>query len=205
MDNAADFPAGIAATKFTAISGIVDETESKSGAQAGGMAQAAQQFEVKDTARENLRDEMSAMARTARSMEYSFDGISDLFRFQRNLPDAALLATARAFHTESATYQADFVAYGLPANFRTGLNSNADAFEATFSTTATATAEHVAATAEMAATIREGMIAKRILDGIVRNRYADDPGKLAAWLSASHVEAAPKKAEPPPPGPTPTP
>ena len=33
--------------------------------------------------------------------------------------------------------------------------------------------------------IREGMIAKRILDGIVRNKYADDPGKRAAWLSAS--------------------
>lgn len=33
--------------------------------------------------------------------------------------------------------------------------------------------------------IREGMIAKRILDGIVRNKYADDPGQLAAWLSAS--------------------
>ncbi len=37
------------------------------------------------------------------------------------------------------------------------------------------------------------MIAKRILDGIVRNKYAADPGKLAAWLSASHVESAPKK------------
>jgi hypothetical protein len=37
------------------------------------------------------------------------------------------------------------------------------------------------------------MIKVRILDGIVRNVYANNPGKLAAWLSASHVEKAPKK------------
>lgn len=199
FDNAADFPAGIAAAKFAEISTIVDNTEAIGGEQAGGMASAAQKFEVKDTARENLRDDMSAIARTARSMEYDFDGISDLFRFQRNLPDAAILATARAFHTESAGYQGDFVAYGLPANFRLALDANADAFEASFGETATATAEHVAATAELSSSIREGMIAKRILDGVVQNKYSDEPGKLAAWISASHVEKAPHTQIPAPP------
>lgn len=54
-----------------------------------------------------------------------------------------------------------------------------------------ARSEHdVAATAETSAMIREGMIAKRILDGIVQNKYANNPGKLAAWLSASHVHKA---------------
>jgi hypothetical protein len=73
----------------------------------------------------------------------------------------------------------------------------------TFASAASATADQIAATAETAAFIREGMIAKRVLDGIVRNRYADDPGKLAAWLSASHVEKAPKS--PPPATPPSTP
>ncbi len=36
-----------------------------------------------------------------------------------------------------------------------------------------------------------------ILDGIVKTRYANDPGKLAAWISASHVEKAPKKKDTP--------
>ncbi len=61
------------------------------------------------------------------------------------------------------------------------------------------TAEHVAATADTAAKIREGMIIVRVLDGIVKNKYANDPGKLAAWISASHVEKAPKKPVPPTP------
>ena len=30
-------------------------------------------------------------------------------------------------------------------------------------------------------------------DGIVRITYANNPGKLAAWISASHIERAPSK------------
>ena len=74
----------------------------------------------------------------------------------------------------------------------------ADAFEASFSNTAPTTAEHVAATDAEAAKVRDGMVIVRILDGIVKNKYANDPGKLAAWISASHVEKAPKKKDPTP-------
>lgn len=202
IDNAADFT-GIATAKFEEIGDKVDNTEVKSAAQQAGFGQAAQQFEVKDTARENLRDEMSAIARTARSMEYSFNGISEQFRFHRSLTDETLLARGRAFAAAAVARQADFIAYGLPATFIADLTAAADAFEVTFATAASATADQVAATAETAGFIREGLIAKRVLDGIVRNRYGDNPGKLAAWLSASHVEKAPKATPPATPPPTP--
>lgn len=196
-DNSGDF-SGIATTKFGELATLVNDIESTSAAQQSGFGEAAQQFEVKDTARENLRDEMSDISRTAKSMEYAFDGIADKFRFQRNMSDANMLAKARAFHDESAPYEADFVAYGLHVDFRKHLNDAANAFEATFSNTASATAEHVAATADASSKVREGMVIVRVLDGIVRNVYANDPGKLAAWLSASHVEKAPKKQTPTP-------
>ena len=67
----------------------------------------------------------------------------------------------------------------------------ADTFEAAFANTASATAE-------VSAKIREGMIAVRILDGIVKNIYSANVGKLATWVSASHVEKAPDKKETPP-------
>lgn len=52
--------------------------------------------------------------------------------------------------------------------------------------------------------VRTGMVAVRTLDGIMRNTYATNPGKLAAWLSASHVEKAPEPGPPPiDPGPDP--
>ncbi len=71
------------------------------------------------------------------------------------------------------------------------MTAAADAFEATFGPTATATAEHVAATADTAAKIREGMVAVRVLDGIAKNVYNGNPGKYAAWVSAKHVEKDP--------------
>jgi len=61
----------------------------------------------------------------------------------------------------------------------------------------------IAARAEIAADLRQGMVIVRILDGIVLNRYTNDPGKRAAWIAASHVEKAPKKKEDPPTPPTP--
>ena len=45
----------------------------------------------------------------------------------------------------------------------------------------------------MTPAIREGMVAVRTVDGIVLNKRSNDPGKLAAWLSAKHVEKDPKK------------
>lgn len=197
VDNAADFT-GIGTTKFAELSALVNDLELTSAAQAAGFAEAAQQFEVKDTARENLRDEMSDISRTAKAMEYAFDGISNKFQFQRNMSDAAVLAKARAFATEAAPYNADFKDYGLAGSFLADLTTAADAFEASFSNTASATAEHVTATADEAAKVRDGMVIVRVLDGIVKNIYANNPGKLAAWLSASHVEKAPKKKDPTP-------
>lgn len=154
--------------------------------------------EVKDTARENLREEMSDISRTAKSMEYEFDGISDKFRFQRNLNDADLLAKGRAFIIEAGPYAANFKDYGLSGSFIADLTAACDAFEATFSTAASAQAEHVQATADTAAKNRDGMVAVRVVDGIVQNKYANDPGKLATWLSAKHVEKDPKKKAPTP-------
>ena len=197
-DNAADFT-GLATTKFTELGTIVSEIDTASAAQQSGFGEAAQQFEVKDTAREDLRDEMSAISRTAKSMEYAIDGISDKFLFQRNMSDANMLAKARAWETEVVPYKTDFVSYGLPGGFDTDLTAAADAFEASFSNTASATAEHVTGTADTAAKIRQGMIIVRTLDGIVKNKYTNNPGKLAAWISASHVEKAPKKKATPTP------
>ncbi len=202
IDNTTDFPPGsIGAAQFAAVGDEVDLIDNFGADQAAGFGEARQQFEIKDTARENLRDDMSDIARTARSMEYQFDGIGDKFRMPRNRNDQELLATARAFATEAVPYQADFVAYGLGAAFIAELQTLIDAFEATLPTTSSAIDEHVAATANIAESIRRGMRAVRILIGVVQNKYANNVGKLAAWLSASHIEKAKKKEVPIPPVP----
>ena len=49
----------------------------------------------------------------------------------------------------------------------------------------------VAATAEIAENIRLGLVAVRILNGVVKNKDASNTGKFAACVSASHIEKRP--------------
>lgn len=198
IDNTADMNT-TAQNKFTIIGTLVDEIETESAEQQSGFSEAAQQTAVKGTARENLRDRMADTRNTARGMEPDFDGIYNKFRFERGMNDASLLARARAFIIEAAPYKSDFANYSLSPDIVAELTTLADAFEATFATTATATAEHVEATASVADKISQGMIQTRSVSPIVENIYSTDPGKLAAWRSASHVEKPPKKKAPPTP------
>lgn len=79
------------------------------------------------------------------------------------------------------------------------ISRESDAFEATFGPQGSAIDSHVEATAEIGEAISRGMVARRILDGIVRNVYKSNTGKIAAWTSASHIEKPPKSKEPPTP------
>jgi hypothetical protein len=195
LENAVDFPAGsIGAKQFVEISAVIGLIEGFAANQSASFGAARFAFVGKDTARENLRGTMSEISRTARSMVYQFPGIDAKFRLPRNRSNTNLLAAARAFESESAAYEADFVAYGLATDFRNELKNEADTFEASIAPTGAALNSQVAWTAELGAVIRRGMIAYRILKGVVKNKYRADVGKLAAWLSASHIEKAPRRA-----------
>ena len=198
-DNASDFPGGSpGGDNFALVNTIVNQFQASGGEQMAAIGESGQQVEIKGTNRENMRAQMSAISLLARSMEYAFDGISNKFRMPRNRNDADLLAAARAFATEAVAYQADFIAYGLPVTFIADLTADADAFDASLSDTAGAKADRAEATAEIEDWVTQGMRARRILDGIVKIKYANDVGKLAAWTTASHIEKAPKKKAPTP-------
>lgn len=200
VENTADFPAGtIGAVQFNEIRSIINLIDQLAANQTASFGDARFAFVGKDTARENVRDDISEIARTARSMVYQFPGIDVKFRMPRGNNDQQLLAAARAFHAEATPQSADFIAYGLPADFLTDLQTDIDTFEAALEPTSAAIDAQVEATAEIGAAVRRGMVAVRILNGVVRNRYRNDVGKLAAWTSASHIEKAPKPDKPTPP------
>ncbi len=199
QDNAADFTAGVVAAQLAVLIGIIERLQTLLGDQAAGLGNARFEFNDKDTARENLRQMLSHIAETAHSMVYAFPGIDLKFRMPRNQSDAELLGKARAFLTEAAPYKNAFIDdYEMDKNFLIDLQTLIDEFEASMSETGTATDSHVAATAETGAEIRKGMIAVRTMNGAVMNKYRNNVGKLAAWLSASHVEKVPTKPRTPP-------
>lgn len=194
-DNSTDFDAGMVKTKRQAFAAAVEDVETKNAELAGSFGETSMEFQQKGTAREILRSDVAAIADMAEGMEPDFDGITDMFRFRRNLPDADMLALARAFHLSSAAYEADFIAYGLPSAFRDDLNTHADAFETETGDASTAKADRVGAGQALAASVAAAMQLKRTMDAIVRTKYTGNPGKLAAWTSASTVEKAPKKPD----------
>lgn len=199
-ESAADFPAGsVGKTQFDEMAAVVDLLDELAANKTVSVGAARFAFVGKGSARENLRAEMSDIVETARTMVYQFPGIDAKFRMPRNRNDQQMLAAARAFKIEAAPLNADFIAYGLPATFLDELQDGIDGFEASLAPTGAAIDAQVAATAEIGAAIRRGMIARRILDGVVKNKYRNNVGKLAAWLTASHIEKAPqKKVEPTP-------
>ena len=200
-DNLADFVAGgVVQTQNAVLQAAITAVETLTGEQVSGLSGARFEFNSKDTARENLREILSEISATARSMVYEFAGIDIKFRMPRNRNDAELLAKARAFLADATPLENDFIRYEMDKKFLNELQTLITEFENTLETPGTAIDSHVAATAELGTEIRTGMIAVRTMQGAVVNKYRDDTGKLAAWLSASHVEklAAGKEPTPPP-------
>ena len=201
-DNIADFVAGgVVLTQLAVLEAAITAVETLTGEQTGGLSDARFEFNGKDTARENLREMLSEISATARSMVYEFAGIDLKFRMPRNRNDAELLAKARAFLADATPLKDDFIRYEMDNKFLTGLQTLITEFENALDTPGSAIDSHVAATAEIGTEVRKGMIAVRTMQGAIVNKYRDNTCKLAAWLSASHVEkvAAGKEPTPPPP------
>lgn len=193
IDNAADFPANsVGAAQFALLTDLMNDIEQFAEIQATSIGDARQLFVNKQTARENLREDLYEIVRTARSMEYQFNGITAKFRMPRSQNDQNLLSIARAFYDQSEQFNADFTAYGMDANFRAALETAIDEFDMSLNPPATAIDGQVAATAELGDAVGRGMIARRVLDGVVKNKYKNNVGKLSAWLSASYIERPPK-------------
>jgi hypothetical protein len=196
-DNQTDFPPGsVAHEQFAEIAAVITLINEISAHQAIRFGDARFGFGNKATAREHLREHITEIGEIVPSMAYKIPGIDVKFRVPRNLTDAEMLALGRAFYADSAAYEADFVRFELDADFRAQLLDALEEFEASLGAPITAHEAQVAATAELGAAIRRGMIAHRILKGLLRQKYRRNPGKLAAWLSASHLEKLPKRDKP---------
>ena len=194
-------PATMGGQLFAALAGIVEELDTHATAQMSSHSAAMQSTTTKATARAALREDLEAIARTARVMALDTPGLEDRFRLPRNNNDQMLLSAARAFAADALPLKAQFIQHELPANFLEDLNADIADFEQAISNQGINTESQVAATEAIDSAIERGLTTVRKLHAVVRNKFADDAATLAAWLSASHVERPPrtKKPEPPPP------
>jgi hypothetical protein len=187
-------PTTLAGELLTRLNTVIDEMETHTTAQSSGRSSTLQSSANKAAAREELRSDLDAISRTARAMSISTPGLEDKFRAPRSVSDQELLATARAFAADAQPLKTEFTRRGLPEDFLEDLNADIEDFEQAVNQKIQKRESQVAATAAIDGALERGINTLRELDAIMRNRFANDPASLAAWLSASHTQRSPRRA-----------
>lgn len=143
---------------------------------------------AKDATRTTLRQQLNAIGHTAKPMEKTTPGIAEKFRIPTRLKDQDLLRLARAIASDVLPFKTEFIKRGLASSFVEDLLAAAANFEQAISRKILNTESKVASHANVKGLLRECSDIVRELDPIIRNICAGDPGALAIWESASHVE-----------------
>jgi hypothetical protein len=190
---------------FTGLGAIITEIAGLAASETSGFGAERQGTTTRAQARDALLEDLEALSRTARAMSDEVPGIENKFRIPRDNNDQTLLSAGRAAATDVLPLKTQFIAHEMPADFLEDLAADIAAMQTAISNQSGGVGDHAAASAAIDDAIARGMDLLRKLDAIVRNKYANNPGVLAEWTTASHVERAPKRAKPDPSPPTPPP
>ena len=142
---------------------------------------------AKRRARAKLLESLRAIQRTAKAMAIDAPGLDRKYRLPRSHGDRMVLSAAHACAQHARDCAAAFVAHGMPATFLDALAADINRAEQLILERATAKNDRVAARASIDATLRDGLIAVRRLEGIVPNVLRGQSAALAAWLRARRI------------------
>jgi hypothetical protein len=120
--------------------------------------------------------------------------------------------TYRGFQTAASGLAAEaenrkdlLLKHGLAEEVLSGLQVALEQFETAVEQGAAGRLTHIGATSELDTVAEEVVQVVKVMNGLVRFKFANQAEVLAAWESASNVVAAPKPEDKPVTGPTPTP
>lgn len=199
-DNAADFPKDSPVDK---ISVIINAKAAEALAQDADLVSALgdkqQAQSVKGNARDNLLDEFRDVIAGAIAVgNEAVPGITEKFKMPFPRTDQNLIAAADAYHADTAPpLEEKLIEVGLPDDFRTQITSAKNAFQAARDEADSSAEEHGEAVGELEELFREMMALSRQRAAMVKLKYKNNAGKLAAWKIASHLEKPPKPAPKP--------
>jgi hypothetical protein len=190
--NAADFPAnskgGILFADLDAQLSNLNTLQVTSATNAGTRQRGAA---VRVDVRESLRAQVNAVGDTAEVIAPEHPELKGRFRYPRkDRSDRTLLATARSFAAEAPQFKSLFVEYELPADFIESMTADADALEEQMALQKEGVGARVTTNASIEQTVERVDDLVDQLSVIVRNKYRNDPAKLAAWESAGRMERA---------------
>ena len=179
-------PQSVAGKLFGIVTDDRDRLREYATSQTQGHGTAREGGGSRTVAREAVRDDLIAIKRTARILGLDTPGLDGKFQLPRRIGEQGLLTTARAFADDAAPLKDKFIAHGLPADFLEDLEADAAELEAAISEHDSGRGAHVAARAQIEATLEQLVDAVRRLDVVVTNTLRGDAGELAHWHTARH-------------------
>ncbi len=189
-------PGSMFETKCTALTAVVDELETLAGQSEAFVGEGLSATDVKGSERLDMLDIMEKVRDAARAAEPDNPGTRDRYRYTTNMSHQALLAAGRSFAQGGATDEALLESYGAPNKWPQAVTTACDAFEAAFGQQDSAVGGRIATNAEINDKFDQFIALKSTVGHMVPNFCAGNPGAIAAWNSAAHVESAPKAKEP---------
>lgn len=187
---AADWPVtGLGGQQFALVHSAVTGTAGLGANQVSGMEQQHSAVLGKVACRFHLHDDLIAITNAAHTLVLLGNTtIGGKFLMPHSNGDQTLLNTARAFANDAAAFSADLISVGLPADFIAHLTADIATFEGIITNKGNAQLAQVHATSGLEDAAHKAAVALHVLNTLVRNKYKNDPAKLAEWTTASHVE-----------------
>ena len=201
-DNAADFPRDSPVDRLSVlINAKAAEAVTRDAELLSALGDKAQAMALKGDRRDLLIEEFKDVIMGARAIgDAVVPGITSKFKVPEPRTEQNLIAGADSFHADTAPpLEEKLIEAGLDADFRQNILNAKTAFQQARDDADSATEEHGEAVGAHEALFREMMELSRQRSALVQLKYKNDPGKLAAWAIASHLEQPPKKK----PAPTP--
>lgn len=190
---------------FTALSAQLnqlltefDEIAAKENASDGAVREGTA---LRDVSRTELEEDLQNIARIARAIGEITAGFADNFRLPAQMNDGELIDTALGFAARAEPHAAEFITYGLAADFIDDLRADAAAMQAKIANQSQRIADRKAAGVRLDEKCAQIMVVRRRLDALFRNVHRDDPGMLSLWTSAKHITRRRRSVSPPPTGP----
>ena len=181
-------PGGPAVNAFDFIATLVPKGGTDAAVQVTGKGEAKAGTASRAAVRLALHGELASITATAHSIALTTPGFDNKFHLPSSGSDQALLASAVSFVTEGTPLLATFVASEMPADTFTVTQALIDQFKATGVGQDAGKTKQVGATAAMKDNRHKGELMLETLNGIVPNKYKNNPAVLAEWHTASHVE-----------------
>lgn len=199
-DNTVDFPAGSPVAEISqTIDAKVAEAVALDAKLVSTVGDKAQAMTNKGNARDHLLDEDRQIVGGAVAIgNVAVPGITAKFLMPNPRTDQNLIADADAKYADTAPpLEALFLGVGTDKNFRLNLQLARNAFQQSRDEWDSALEKHGDAVGALDALWREISQLSRQRSAMVKLKYRNNPGKLAAWEIASHLEKAPKPAPKP--------